>query len=106
MSGRSTIVVIASPYGPLALSAPDFRAGLAAGHALVDRPNADSLPSLSRHYEVTRLLDATGTAELLGVKPSWLLQRARVNELPHHRFGKYVRFDPNEILAHFNRETK
>lgn len=45
------------------------------------------------------LLDAHTMARLLGVKPSWLLQRAREHRIPHYRIGKYIRFDPAEIRA-------
>lgn len=99
MSEPITIVVLPSPYGPLALSVQDFRAGLVAGRVLTDHPNADSLPCLNRDGEESKLLDAIGAAELLGVKPSWLLKRARENQLPYHRVGKYIRFEIDELLS-------
>src|SRR5262245_49161001 len=39
------------------------------------------------------LVDAHKAADALGVKPSWLLQRARERRIPFVRVGKYVRFD-------------
>jgi hypothetical protein len=48
---------------------------------------------------VTRLLDAKEAGRLLGVPPSWLLAQARVDGVPHHRLGKYVRFDEEDLFA-------
>ncbi len=52
---------------------------------------------------VTTLLDARAIAELFGMDPTWFLKRAREGRLPHVRLGKYVRFDPIEIRAFFQR---
>jgi excisionase family DNA binding protein len=43
------------------------------------------------------LLDAEGVAGLLRVPKSWVLAEARANRIPHIRFGRYVRFDPDEL---------
>jgi len=99
MSDISALVVFASPYGPLAFSVEDFRAGLEAGRKLADQPNLSSVDNTSRDYEGSRLIDAAGAADLLGVNPSWLLQHARENRLPYHRVGKYIRFDIDELLS-------
>lgn len=45
----------------------------------------------------TKLLDAHGVAELLGVPHTWVLAQARASAIPHHRLGHYVRFDPDDI---------
>lgn len=45
------------------------------------------------------LLDAAAAARLLNVPASWLLAAAREDKCPHRRFGKYVRFDSEELLA-------
>jgi excisionase family DNA binding protein len=45
------------------------------------------------------LLDAEGAAELLNVPRTWVLAEARADRIPHIRFGRYVRFDPDELLA-------
>ena len=38
-------------------------------------------------------------ASLLRVKVSWLYERTRLNEVPHIKLGKYLRFDQQELLA-------
>jgi excisionase family DNA binding protein len=43
------------------------------------------------------LLDAKQAAELLAIPPTWLLAEARRDRVPHVRFGRYVRFDPEEL---------
>lgn len=43
------------------------------------------------------LLDATGVAELLQVPKTWVLAEARADRIPHLRFGRYVRFDPDDL---------
>jgi len=44
------------------------------------------------------LIDATEAARLLGVPPTWLLAQARARKVPHQRLGRYVRFDPDELV--------
>ena len=46
-----------------------------------------------------RLVDAKGAAELLGVPRTWVAAEARADRIPHVRLGRYVRFDPDELLA-------
>jgi excisionase family DNA binding protein len=43
------------------------------------------------------LLDAKAAAALLGVPPSWVLAEARADRIPHVRFGRYVRFEADEL---------
>jgi hypothetical protein len=52
------------------------------------------------------LLDADGAARMLGLyngdgKPlgSWVLAQARKDLIPHVRFGRYPRFDPEQLRA-------
>lgn len=35
----------------------------------------------------------------LGVAPSWLYQRTRLNAVPHRKLGKYVRFSEGDLRA-------
>lgn len=48
---------------------------------------------------MSRLLDASGAAEQLGVPKSWVLAEARADRIPHVRLGRYVRFEPDELEA-------
>lgn len=43
------------------------------------------------------LLDAEAAGVLLCLPASWLLAEARADRIPHVRFGKYVRFDGEEL---------
>lgn len=45
------------------------------------------------------LLDAEGAAELLGVPKTWVYAEARRDRIPHVKFGRYVRFDGDELEA-------
>ena len=46
-----------------------------------------------------RLIDAKAAGELLGVPHTWVLEEARHDRVPHIRLGRYVRFDPEQLLA-------
>lgn len=52
-----------------------------------------------------RLVTAEQAAAALEVDASWLLQRARLNKVPHVRLGKYVRFDLREVQAALTKGT-
>jgi excisionase family DNA binding protein len=45
----------------------------------------------------TPLIDAKAASVLLGVPYTWLLAQARAGNIPHHRLGHYVRFDPDDL---------
>jgi hypothetical protein len=45
----------------------------------------------------TPLLDAKAAGQLLGVPHTWLLAQARMGQIPHHRLGHYVRFNPHDL---------
>ena len=45
-----------------------------------------------------RLVDVKEMASILGVPASWLYQRTCRRQIPCLKVGKYVRFDPEEVL--------
>jgi hypothetical protein len=45
------------------------------------------------------LIDAKAAGDLLGVPPTWILEQARHDRIPHVRLGRYVRFDAGQLLA-------
>lgn len=55
------------------------------------------LTTQDRPRSFTPLIDAKAAAELLGVPYTWLLAQARAHQIPHHRLGHYVRFNPNDL---------
>lgn len=46
-----------------------------------------------------RLVDAKEMAQILNVPVSWVYEQARNGGIRSRRFGKYVRFDVQEVLA-------
>jgi len=56
-----------------------------------------------------QLLTVGELAALLGVPSSWVYERtkpAAVAKLPHYRAGRYIRFDPSEVLEHLRDENE
>jgi len=96
-TSEATVIILSSSYGPMALSVDDLRSALATARRLVR--NLEVLPEArpSGHPDGSSLVDANDAARILGVPPTWLLQRAREWRVPHYRIGKYIRFDPAEI---------
>ena len=43
------------------------------------------------------LIDAKAASRILGVPYTWLLAQARAGQIPHHRLGHYVRFNPEDL---------
>ncbi len=52
-----------------------------------------------------KLIDVRELAVLLHVPVSWLYQRTRLGAIPCIRVGKYVRFNPQEVLAFFRAQS-
>jgi excisionase family DNA binding protein len=52
----------------------------------------------------TPLIDAKAASTLLGVPYTWLLAQARAGNIPHHRLGHYVRFDPDDLQTWLREE--
>ena len=52
-----------------------------------------------------RLVDVKELAAILNVPISWIYERTRQGQdvIPHIKLGKYVRFDPEEVIAHFRK---
>ena len=46
-----------------------------------------------------RLLEASEVAELLSVPESWVRETTRAGQMPVVRLGRYVRYDPGDLLA-------
>lgn len=44
-------------------------------------------------------LDITAAAEELGLPRSWLRDRVTAHAVPHHRYGKHVRFTTEDLAA-------
>ncbi|PIQ81543.1 MAG: hypothetical protein COV76_08200 [Candidatus Omnitrophica bacterium CG11_big_fil_rev_8_21_14_0_20_64_10] len=53
---------------------------------------------------VEKLVNVQEMARVLSVPVSWLYERTRLGTIPCIRIGKYVRFDPAEVLAFFRKQ--
>ena len=51
------------------------------------------------------LLTVQEMAMRINVPDSWIYQRTRLGQkaIPHVRIGKYVRFNPDEVMAFFRK---
>lgn len=85
----------------LVLDEASFAAGLVAGQELDANVGLESV----KRAEARALLTAEETARVLGVDANWLLIRARRREVPFVKLGKYVRFDPQAVIAHCAKAT-
>lgn len=52
--------------------------------------------------ENRQLVDVQEMARILQVPVSWIYRKTRFNEIPCVRVGKYVRFDPEKVLAYLH----
>lgn len=102
----ATVVIVATPYGPLALTADALRAASTLARTLDPRPTVDpSSPNDFASHDISNLVDATEAGRLLSVKPTWLLQRAREGRIPHVKVGRYTRFDVTALRISLAREA-
>lgn len=88
-------VLIPLGHHLLVMTRQAFEAALAEGDTLRPYP-----AEAATRVQGRALLDADATALRLSVDRSWLLRGARERRLPFYRLGKYVRFDPEEIIAY------
>jgi hypothetical protein len=86
----------------LALKRDALQAALTEGASVI-QPSIEA--DESQVPAIRRLLTANEIGALTNLDASWFLSRARLNEIPHVRLGKYVRFDPATVLAHLARGT-
>ena len=54
---------------------------------------------MSQYGHQTELLTAEKLAECLKVPVSWVYEQSRLDNIPTHRLGRYIRFDLHEVLA-------
>lgn len=54
-----------------------------------------------------RLVDVKELSSILNVPVSWIYDRTRQGQeaIPHIKLDMYVRFDPEDVIAHFRKET-
>jgi hypothetical protein len=73
---------------------------------LVETPKNQSAVSKPPQHPAPKeklFVSAAEMAKILKVPLSWIYQRTMrgKNGIPHFRLGKYLRFDPNEVVEYF-----
>jgi len=58
-------------------------------------------PVVDINHDEPRLVDVRELAKILGMKPSWIYQRTRLNRIPFIKLGQYVRFEPDVVIKFF-----
>jgi hypothetical protein len=86
-------VVIPFGNGFIALSPEQFHEALERGRSLMPT----HVKSDTCHAD-DRIVDAAGAAAITSVPESWFEERARRGDIPHLKFGKYVRFRIVDVL--------
>ena len=97
-------VILPTAYGSIALTRDELRKACELARETDPFPAGNSGDYVVSKPANERLLDAKEAAAELGVKPSWLLQRAREGRIHHVRLGKYIRFDVTRIRAEGERQ--
>jgi excisionase family DNA binding protein len=55
--------------------------------------------SVQQPTPINGLYTIDEAARRLHLRPTWLYERTRRNAIPHHRFGKYIRFTDADLDA-------
>lgn len=86
------------PVGWIALTPEFLREVQAVARETLRADTNNSDTTIPRASAVT-LLTAEDAGRLLSVDASWLLRQAREGRIPHVKLGRYVRFDPRELVG-------
>jgi hypothetical protein len=101
----TVVVVVPSPYGPLAFTDDQLREAAQRAQELDPRCASANESDTERQAPPQPLLDATEAAGVLGVKASWLLQQAREGRISSVKLGKYIRFDVAKLVRELERRA-
>ena len=76
-----------------------------------DNAGSVSPPDAQRSSDIqvtVRLVDIDEMARILAVPKSWLYQRTRLGTdvIPFVRCGKYLRFEPEKVVAHLKNQSE
>lgn len=89
-------IIIATPFGPIAVPIDAFREFRKAADALMP---SEAPPSVAKSAQTGPLATAAETAEALGVAVSKVRELARTGAIPVVRLGRYHRFDLGAVRA-------
>lgn len=62
-------------------------------------PPADIDMASSDDFRNSSMYTVTQAAQILGLPITWIYERTRKKAIPHHKFGKYIRFTASDIAA-------
>ena len=65
-------------------------------------------PELNREGQADGPLfvDAHEMARILRVPVRWLYRKVRLKEIPHVKVGKYLRFEPQKVIAYCQQSSE
>jgi hypothetical protein len=87
-------VLVAVPgLGVLVLTPEVFRTALAEGEQF------SLTPVTAARYAAAKLVSAQEMEAATGVPASWFASQARERRIPFRKLGRYVRFNPEEVMA-------
>ena len=66
----------------------------------------DLLAAIKDDKKFRRLVTVQEMATILRVPKSWLYERTRRNQISHLKLGRYVRFEPEQVIAYFKEKQK
>ena len=52
------------------------------------------------------LLSVRELSEKFNLPVSWIYSRTRINEIPHYKIGKYVRFNESEVWEWLKKQNE
>ncbi len=67
------------------------------GDAQKDKASSYLKPEQSSSEDEPQLFTVGEASARLNVARSWLYERTRKNAIPHHRFGKHIRFTKSDL---------
>jgi len=95
MENRENFILIPLGNNFLALTQDEFVKATKLGKKILEGENPNKSEENSSN-EV--LLDADEMSDKTGIPPSWFLEAARQEKIPHVKAGKYVRFRFGEVI--------
>ena len=60
---------------------------------------------MNQAADKTTLVTPQEMAAILKVPVSWIYRRTSQGNIPHLKVGHYIRFDPEEVLAHLRSQA-
>jgi hypothetical protein len=98
MAESPLLVLHAEGFGNIALTLDGLTEARRRAAEVLPPASNTSAGSAPKDGTSEALLDAAGVAAATGVPASWFEQAARADLIPHHVFGRWIRFDYREVF--------